>query len=693
VGRQIVIPMPEALSFAESRRQKAIYVDDILLSTPDKETAKRVLKETRKVLAAADLPLGKMFATSNDILEDIPEELKANTMKITDKENHSALGMKWNKEMDTITYDNLIIGDIKWTRRSMAAWTAAVYDPHGLIDPIMLEGKLAVQATYRLPKSVKIEWDTPLTPKLHPDVEKILKSWVKWKGELAKLLNIHIPRCLVKGTPISKQMLAYSDRSSLAYAATFYLRLVYADKIEMKLIGNKAKLAPLQQRSIPEMELLGAWLAALVGHKFARSLGLNDVHCFYDSLITLARVLKPGQKRGVFATNRITTIVDYTDGWKFGYVPTKENPADIPTRGATVETLINSDNWHNGPPWARMTEDNWPKYRVNITEEDLLGNKIDVVATAISQEGRTDFGSSLKEVDTEKVTALPTVESDIKHMFEDFLSEDEYKNTVTEEGDLICSPKAITTWQPHRNQTTAVILTTIRSKQLQQVYDIHKISTWPRAVRTYATMKIWSKNLGRGTEPRIRTPTRRWIWRATMDLIRLAQYEAFGFNMMHYASTGKWQKGSTLLNLNAYLDMDGILRSGSRAKNQSWAPEVTRRPIMLPRDNRVTLLIARRLHNLQGHGTSPDTLALKLQALYWIKGIRSLTTTVTRSCVECQTRQPNHGMPTRPKINIHPTILNSLNGLRRPVQSITLSKNNKVVLISVCLHAIKGLPS
>jgi hypothetical protein len=78
-----------------------------------------------------------------------------------------------------------------------------------------------------------------------------------------------------------------------------------------------------------------------------------------------------------------------------------------------------------------------------------------------------------------------------------------------------------------------------------------------------------------------------------MDLIRLAQYEAFGFNMMHYAATGNWQKGSTVLSLNAYLDLDGILRSGSRARNQHWAPEVTRKPIIMPRDHRVTLLLAR----------------------------------------------------------------------------------------------------
>jgi hypothetical protein len=63
----------------------------------------------------------------------------------------------------------------------------------------------------------------------------------------------------------------------------------------------------------------------------------------------------------------------------------------------------------------------------------------------------------------------------------------------------------------------------------------------------------------------------------------------------------------------------------------------------MPRDHRVTLLIARRQHQLEGHGTSADKLALKLQAIFWIKGIRALTTTVTKGCIECQKMNKQHG--------------------------------------------------
>jgi hypothetical protein len=95
-----------------------------------------------------------------------------------------------------------------------------------------------------------------------------------------------------------------------------------------------------------------------------------------------------------------------------------------------------------GPEWSRMTEDNWPKYTVNITDEDLLGERLDITATGVDPE-KTPDEPSLKEDDSERIIALPTIESDIKHTFEDFITEEEYKETVSAHGDIYCTPNAI----------------------------------------------------------------------------------------------------------------------------------------------------------------------------------------------------------------------------------------------------------
>ena len=47
----------------------------------------------------------------------------------------------------------------------------------------------------------------------------------------------------------------------------------------------------------------------------------------------------------------------------FYYVPSGENPADLPTRGLTVPEMENSKLWWNGPDWLMFSRDSWPKWQ------------------------------------------------------------------------------------------------------------------------------------------------------------------------------------------------------------------------------------------------------------------------------------------------------------------------------------------
>ena len=44
----------------------------------------------------------------------------------------------------------------------------------------------------------------------------------------------------------------------------------------------------------------------------------------------------------------------------FGYVPTKENPADVAARGADVQKLADNQIWWYGPKWLTGPESEWP---------------------------------------------------------------------------------------------------------------------------------------------------------------------------------------------------------------------------------------------------------------------------------------------------------------------------------------------
>ncbi len=55
----------------------------------------------------------------------------------------------------------------------------------------------------------------------------------------------------------------------------------------------------------------------------------------------------------------------------FHYVPSKENPADIGSRGSTFQALQDS-LWWTGPPWLSQNDRHWPKQETipSLTENE-----------------------------------------------------------------------------------------------------------------------------------------------------------------------------------------------------------------------------------------------------------------------------------------------------------------------------------
>ena len=62
----------------------------------------------------------------------------------------------------------------------------------------------------------------------------------------------------------------------------------------------------------------------------------------------------------VFIENRVKEIRGHTKA-KFQYVNTKDNPADIATRGVSILRLCEENLWWHGPNWMILPCVNWPK--------------------------------------------------------------------------------------------------------------------------------------------------------------------------------------------------------------------------------------------------------------------------------------------------------------------------------------------
>ena len=62
-----------------------------------------------------------------------------------------------------------------------------------------------------------------------------------------------------------------------------------------------------------------------------------------------------------FVANRISEIQSITTPDQWHYVPTKQNPADLLSRGTTVTSLIQNDMWWKGPTFLLESESGWPQ--------------------------------------------------------------------------------------------------------------------------------------------------------------------------------------------------------------------------------------------------------------------------------------------------------------------------------------------
>ena len=327
--------------------------------------------------AAGGFRLTKFISNDREVISSIPREEQAKEIKNVDL-NHDrlpmerALGMLWNIENDQLEF-RITLKDRPLTRRGILATISSIYDPLGLVGPLLLPGRKILQQI----SADKQGWDEPLS-------QAQRAAWERWRADLDVLHHIKIDRSFTPqsfGEVKSAQLHHFSDASTIGYGVASYLRLQDTEnRINCALVMGKSRVVPKDAPSIPRLELSAATVATKVGYLLYKELQINEVEEFYwtDSQVVLSYLNNERKRFHIFVANRVKMICDHTDVEQWRYVPSEINPADHASRGTTGKQFTEAKDWLKGPKFLWDSERNFPSENVSteIDEDDKEVKKI-----------------------------------------------------------------------------------------------------------------------------------------------------------------------------------------------------------------------------------------------------------------------------------------------------------------------------
>uniref|UniRef100_A0ABD2WYZ5 Integrase catalytic domain-containing protein n=1 Tax=Trichogramma kaykai TaxID=54128 RepID=A0ABD2WYZ5_9HYME len=356
--RQLAEDEGEKYPLATPIVRQEMYMDDVLSGAFDIKVAMQKRDQLNALFSAGGFTLAKWMTNDDQMLHSFgPDSLaKESTLKVG--LGFSVLGLVWEPRTDVFRF-NVSIEPLTnpITKRKVLSCIAGMFDPSGWIAPVLISMKIFMQSLWLLTK----EWDTPLPAS---EVER----WRAFERDLQVLATIVIPRWtgILSGTYL--ELHGFADASKFAYAAVLYVRVLYHGQARVTLLASKTKVAPLKTLSIPRLELCAAHLLAKLASSFIAT----------EDFVTVPLYLWPNSKTilhwlhgiparwPIFVANRCADVAHLTPRATWQYINTKQNPADLASRGSTAGALLDNKLWWHGPealvatsqPWTATNFDN-----------------------------------------------------------------------------------------------------------------------------------------------------------------------------------------------------------------------------------------------------------------------------------------------------------------------------------------------
>ncbi|XP_058816076.1 uncharacterized protein LOC131679380 [Topomyia yanbarensis] len=346
--------------------RKDFYVDDLISGRSTVAEAIKLRNQLDSLLAKGGFELRKWASNEPTVLEDIPEENRAlqQSVDLDRDQCLKTLGLHWEPSTDVLRYKIKIPlpeTNASLTKRMALSYIAQLFDPLGLVGPVVTTAKLFMQMLWTLKNrdGTIWSWDEELPV-------AIQERWYNYHIQLPLLNQLRIERFAMCLNPSTVQLHFFSDASEQAYGACAYLRSEDSNgNVKVALLTAKSKVAPLKKQTIPRLELCGALLASQLYQNIIKSLSLEPEAFFWvDSMTVISWLRAAPSTWTTFVANRVSKIQLATINCTWSHVAGYQNPADYISRGTTAEFLINSEQWWHGPLWINFDRIEWPQLEI-----------------------------------------------------------------------------------------------------------------------------------------------------------------------------------------------------------------------------------------------------------------------------------------------------------------------------------------
>ena len=604
---------------------KCTIVDDNLTSDATTPKVLKMIEELKALYGEMSMVVCKFMSNSDEVMDSLKEDEKAPNIDLTELQSSAmttptlkALGVFYSRKDDAFSFKKDVPMDKEvWNKRDILSFYASLFDPHGLISPVVIMARIIFQGLWLRDYG----WDDPIQ-------DQELMEWLCWLDGVTDFPKFRIPRCLFDTTiqsPVTKKELhVFCDASTKAFAAAVYLLCVFDNgHASSRLVQSRAKLAPIKSVSVPRLELMAAVLGKELAHKCSTVQESANIHFWTDSMNVLCWLRTASRQLHTFVANRVAKIQRATSVDSWHWLPSESNPADIASRGALPDELIPSNLWWHGP---------------------------------------TDL---MTMPPTTAPTLRPTTETESE------LKRGELFSFQSEEGSLALDPnqKGGAPFRGTLDAREGGALSCGTPVHEAKVLDESRFSSWPKMVRTQAFCQRFHDNLmahwkdSQATRTAVsvshqRTGRRNQIvntqynpplkdccppisaqeyQQSETKLLQICQAEALQQDVDDLQSHGAVKPRSPLVRLRPFLDGTGTVRMGGRLRLSAHLPFDAKCPILLPKSHPVTKMIVWHYHaDINKHVGGVNHTLSSLSDRFWLIGGRQEVKHVLSTCTKCR---------------------------------------------------------